>query len=79
MKYNNVFFLCAAMTIVCGVRHVPAAEPFQFRDLFNGKDLSGWVDVNTAEDTWTHLIAAVPVSPGQSGQAGPGLIRHFLR
>lgn len=24
----------------------------QFRDLFNGKDLSGWVNVNTAEDTW---------------------------
>ena len=28
---------------------VQAAE---FRDLFNGKDLSGWVNVNTAEDTW---------------------------
>lgn len=27
----------------------PAAE---FRDLFNGKDLTGWVNVNTAEDTW---------------------------
>ncbi|MCH8149872.1 MAG: DUF1080 domain-containing protein, partial [Planctomycetes bacterium] len=53
MKYNSVFFLCAAMTIVCGVQRVPAAEPFQFRDLFNGKDLSGWVDVNTAKDTWT--------------------------
>jgi hypothetical protein len=25
----------------------------QFRDLFNGKDLSGWVNVNTAKDTWT--------------------------
>ena len=24
----------------------------QFRDLFNGKDLSGWVNVNTAKDTW---------------------------
>ncbi len=23
-----------------------------FRDLFNGKDLSGWVNVNTAPDTW---------------------------
>jgi hypothetical protein len=28
------------------------AETPQFRDLFNGKDLSGWVNVNTAEDTW---------------------------
>jgi hypothetical protein len=24
----------------------------QFVDLFNGKDLTGWVNVNTAEDTW---------------------------
>jgi len=24
----------------------------KFHDLFNGKDLSGWVNVNTAEDTW---------------------------
>ncbi len=26
--------------------------PPQFRDLFNGKDLTGWINVNTAEDTW---------------------------
>jgi hypothetical protein len=25
----------------------------QFKDLFNGKDLSGWVDVNTSNATWT--------------------------
>jgi hypothetical protein len=25
----------------------------QFRDLFNGKDLTGWVNVNTDEDTWS--------------------------
>ena len=24
----------------------------EYRDLFNGKDLTGWVNVNTAEDTW---------------------------
>ena len=24
----------------------------EFRDLFNGKDLAGWVNVNTAADTW---------------------------
>ncbi len=32
-----------------------------FVDLFNGKDLSGWIDVNTSEDTWSvnekgHLV-----------------------
>jgi hypothetical protein len=29
-----------------------AAEPQGFHDLFNGKDLAGWVNVNTAPDTW---------------------------
>src|SRR6056297_277992 len=24
-----------------------------FRDLFNGKDLTGWVNVNTDPDTWS--------------------------
>ncbi len=27
--------------------------PAGFRDLFNGKDLTGWVDVNTSKETWT--------------------------
>ena len=31
----------------------PAVEVPQWRDLFNGRDLSGWVDVNTAPDTWS--------------------------
>ena len=30
----------------------PAAEVLQFHDLFNGKNLSGWINVNTAKDTW---------------------------
>ena len=29
-----------------------AAQP-AFRDLFNGKDLAGWVNVNTDPDTWS--------------------------
>jgi hypothetical protein len=31
---------------------IPAAEVPSWRDLFNGKDLTGWVNVNTAPDTW---------------------------
>jgi 3-keto-disaccharide hydrolase len=31
---------------------IPAAEVPSWRDLFNGKDLAGWVNVNTAPDTW---------------------------
>ena len=30
-----------------------AAVVPQFRELFNGRDLSGWVNVNTADDTWS--------------------------
>lgn len=29
-----------------------AAAPPEFRDLFNGKNLKGWVNVNTDPDTW---------------------------
>lgn len=32
---------------------VRAADIPKFRELFNGKDLSGWVNVNTAKDTWS--------------------------
>jgi len=30
-----------------------AEQPAKFRDLFNGKDLAGWVDVNTSPETWS--------------------------
>lgn len=30
-----------------------AQAPSQFQDLFNGRDLSGWVNINTAPDTWS--------------------------
>lgn len=30
----------------------PEFEPLAFKPLFNGKNLGGWVNVNTAEDTW---------------------------
>ena len=30
-----------------------AAQVPQFQDLFNGKDLTGWVNINTAPDTWS--------------------------
>ena len=30
-----------------------SAQIPQFRDLFNGKNLKGWVNVNTDPDTWS--------------------------
>jgi hypothetical protein len=41
-----------AMTLVCLPR-AQAEEVPGYRDLFNGKDLSGWVNVNTDPDTWS--------------------------
>ena len=38
--------------LVLSLASQPSA-PLAFRDLFNGRDLSGWVPVNTAPDTWS--------------------------
>lgn len=53
MKNHAVRIVCIALALLCGKFHVQAADIPQFRDLFNGKDLSGWVNVNTDKDTWT--------------------------
>jgi hypothetical protein len=43
----RVVLLCVALTLA-----VRAEEPQAWRNLFNGRDLSGWVNVNTDPDTW---------------------------
>ncbi len=44
-------FLCLGLLLP---RPAPAQETLpQWQDLFNGRDLTGWVNVNTAPDTWT--------------------------
>lgn len=46
-------FVFFAMLLGCPVGvHADDALP-EWRELFNGKDLSGWVDVNTSPETWT--------------------------
>lgn len=47
LKLVTVFALLA---VSAPMRSEEAAA---FRDLFNGKDLTGWVNVNTEKDTWT--------------------------
>jgi len=49
MKCN----LAYTVILLCICLPARAAEPLQFRDLFNGKDLTGWVNVNTDKDTWS--------------------------
>lgn len=53
MKNHTIELMCCAIVLLCGYCRSQAAEVPEFRDLFNGKDLSGWVNVNTDEDTWT--------------------------
>ena len=46
-----------AITLTCCIAvlafSAAAEDPGKFTPLFNGQDLSGWVNVNTAEDTWS--------------------------
>ncbi len=44
----KLFAAAAAWVALASPQDAP-----QFRDLFNGKDLTGWVNVNTEKDTWT--------------------------
>lgn len=46
-------FACLAAALLLLATTVSAQEVPEFQSLFNGADLSGWVPVNTAEDTWT--------------------------
>lgn len=50
-----------ALLFAAGLR---AADPPAFQPLFNGKDLAGWVDVNTSPDTW-HVENGMLVCSGQ--------------
>ncbi len=53
MKKRIVELVLIAIVAICGNSQSQAADVPQFQDLFNGKDLTGWVDVNTSEDTWS--------------------------
>lgn len=51
MKLPSSLFPAAALAVAANL--AAAAELPTFRELFNGKDLTGWVNVNTAPDTWS--------------------------
>jgi hypothetical protein len=46
---------CVAVALSPSATPAPVSrqELPQWRDLFNGKDLTGWVNVNTGKDTWS--------------------------
>ena len=49
MDMKKVLF---GLLLVCGFL-AKADEPLAFKPLFNGKNLDGWVDVNTSPETWS--------------------------
>src|SRR5438128_6275888 len=51
MKHIHIAAISTAL-LVFTVAIRGAGGP-EFRDLFNGKDLTGWVNVNTAPETWS--------------------------
>ena len=52
MKRYGAIILILMAWILLSARGILATAVPEFRDLFNGKDLTGWVNVNTAADTW---------------------------
>jgi hypothetical protein len=52
MKALAAVILPASILLVLGGSRATGVPVPEWRDLFNGKDLTGWINVNTAEDTW---------------------------
>jgi len=53
MKTTAKVLLYVPVVLSCVNCWAQNPKPLQFRDLFNGKDLSGWLNVNTEKDTWS--------------------------
>jgi len=53
MKKHTISLISALVILPAMANSLRAADLPQFKSLFNGKDLSGWVNVNTAKDTWS--------------------------
>lgn len=59
-----------------------AEEAPQFKDLFNGRDLSGWVDVNTSPATWSVkdgllICTGLPIGVMRSEKQYENFILHI--
>jgi len=48
-RFVALVFFCAVASLGVSAQSTP-----QFVDLFNGKDFAGWINVNTAPDTWKY-------------------------
>ncbi len=53
MKRFGIAVVVVAALAVAGANRGSGGPVPEFRELFNGKDLSGWINVNTDKDTWS--------------------------
>ena len=49
--------VAVALLLIAAAQKLTGDPVPQFRPLFNGKDLTGWVNVNTDQDTWSFATA----------------------
>lgn len=52
MKFIKPFVLPILLFLVSGFSFAQGLDKLAFRPLFNGKNLDGWIDVNTSKETW---------------------------
>lgn len=52
MRILKCSFLLGLALLMCTSTAFAAEAPFEYVDLFNGKDLTNWADVNTSPETW---------------------------
>ena len=52
MKNYVSVLMCLCIVLFVGNAFADEEPVLGFKSLFNGKDLTGWVNVNTSEDTW---------------------------
>lgn len=84
MAYGRGLLAVAATAAIAtwasaGARGEATAE---FTDLFNGRDLTGWVNVNTAEDTWkvrdgTLVCSGHPIGVMRSAKQYENFVLHI--
>src|SRR5215468_5072250 len=53
MKRITIALSSACLLMVAVGSRLSGVPTPEFRDIFNGKDLSGWINVNTDPDTWS--------------------------
>ena len=51
MKHHDLY--SALLLLTATFLHAEDTAAPQWRNLFNGKDLTGWIDVNTSPETWS--------------------------